>query len=136
MNTIGIEIYRDNVLIGVDEVNVDTPLVDIANGIKIFINGTSPQLETFLCLFSSHHWERPVGPVAMMPTPGPPTIDVLVPNDLYIDSYRAFTVNDVSRITNVPEIINSYPPIAFHLVANNKIRIDIMKPKCGLTRYV
>jgi len=134
MDAITLEIYYNDNLIGTNQVTMMTPLVDIANGIKTYLDGTPQHLNSFLCAFSTHHWERAAGPVARMPTPDIPVIDVLVPNDLYIDSYRVFTINDVIFLTAIPEIADKYPN-AFRLVSNIKIRVDLRKTRCGLTKY-
>jgi len=130
MDTIPVELYRDNIFIGDNLVPIDTSLIDIVTEIVTFFDSTIGHIDSFICSFSSHKCE-PISSIddSIVITPSiSPSMEVFVPGDLHVDDYRKFTLTSVIELANKTHYYDGY----IKLVPQNKIRVDITKPMVGL----
>lgn len=158
-----IEFYLGNNTIGILEgLNRNTPLADIANSIKTYLDTTPDRMLTFKCMFRSSYLEpTPLGPLIYTRTQLAPTLPidfvrpqvpiqtnptyrlrhetpsviVQVPGDLCVNEYRQFTLNDLDTLIRSEfEKLNTRE---YRLIPLQTIKVFIEKTEpTGLGKYM
>lgn len=86
--------YNLGTLIASINVTNNTKLVDVANSIKDFVDTKTFKL--IFRVYESTYRQQPHTILSILPIP--PSIEVIVPNDLYIPEYQRFTIADVFNV--------------------------------------